>query len=40
VLTLEADGEGTNIANTFVDIADKEFLMLSHNAAGNTWSAI
>jgi len=37
IVTIEADGEGTNIANSFIDIEDKEFFMLSNNNKGNTW---
>jgi len=40
VITLEALGEGTNLTPSFVDMGDKEFLTISHNAGSNTWSAI
>ena len=40
IITLEALWEGTNITNSFTDIADKEFLTISHNNGGNTWTDI
>lgn len=38
VVTLEAQGEWTNITNTFTDIGDKEFFMSGHNNGSNSWS--
>jgi hypothetical protein len=40
IITLEAIWEWTNAVNSFSDISDKEFLTVSNNAAGNTWSAV
>lgn len=40
IITLHALWEGTNIANSFTDIQDKEFLTLSHNNGSNTWTNI
>ena len=41
IVTVEAEGEGTNTANAFVDIADLEFLTISNNddgfISGETW---
>lgn len=40
IITLEAIWEWTNSINSFTDISDKEFLTISNDAAGNTWSAV
>ena len=40
IITLEALWEGTNTINSFTDIADKEFLTISHDNGGNTWTDI
>nr|MDD3720651.1 hypothetical protein [Candidatus Gracilibacteria bacterium] len=37
IITLNAIGEGTNMTPSFVDIADKEFLVISNDGGGNTW---
>lgn len=38
VITLQALDEGTNIAPTFTDIADREFLTLADNNGTATWN--
>ncbi|MDD3303194.1 MAG: cadherin repeat domain-containing protein, partial [Candidatus Gracilibacteria bacterium] len=38
ILTVEAIGEGTNMSNSFVDISNKEFFMVSNNNGSNTWT--
>lgn len=38
IITLEALSEGTNLSPNFVDISDKEFLSISDNNGGNTWT--
>ncbi len=39
IVTIEADGEGSNAANAFVDISDLEFLTIAHNnAALGVWN--
>jgi len=38
VITLEAIWEWTNISNSFVDISNKEFFMVSNNNWSNTWT--
>jgi len=39
IITLQAQWEWTNIANNFVDISNKEFLMMWNNAGSASWSA-
>lgn len=39
VITANALWEGTNLSPSFVDIADKEFLSISDDNGGNTWTA-
>ncbi len=39
IITLEALTEGTNIAPSFVDIGNKEFLSVSDDMGSNTWTA-
>ncbi len=39
VITLEALAEGTNIAPSFVDMGNKEFLSMSDDMNSNTWTA-
>jgi len=40
IITLEAIWEWTNLVNSFVDIADKEFMSISNNNLWNTWTNI
>lgn len=40
IITIEAIWEWTNMAPSFIDINDKEFLTISNNDWWNTWSAI
>ncbi|MDD2907249.1 MAG: hypothetical protein PHH98_01275 [Candidatus Gracilibacteria bacterium] len=40
IITLEAIGEGTNLVNSFVNMSDKEFMSVSDNNLGNTWTNI
>ena len=38
ILYVEADGEGTNSANTFVDMDDKEYLIWGNNNGSASWT--
>lgn len=40
VITIQAVGEWTNIAPSFIDISDKEFLTIWNNGDSNTWSSV
>jgi len=40
VVTIEAQWEGTNTANSFVDMSNNEFFMSWDNLGWNSWSAI
>ena len=40
VVTIEAIWEWSNLVNNFNDISDKEFLTISNDWLGNTWSAV
>lgn len=40
IVTIEANGEGTNTSPNFIDISNKEFLMISDNAWANSWTSV
>ena len=40
IVMIEADWEGSNIAPSFIDIADREFLTISNNGSWNTWASV